>query len=137
MHFPVSLDNLYSEDEFYTLDELLHHVPDRRGRKLEPLNTLEAIPKSFSDKDAFKNSLSIRNRFRRPLVDMCYLNKPDGPFEGGLPIQDVIFSVFVYRPIALNAVDCSNAVSTFNIDADSSHFGILNKFYCKCSHGPW
>lgn len=106
-----SLDYLYIEDEFYTLDELLHHVPDRLGRKLERLNTLDAIPKSFNDKDAFKNSLSIRSRFRRPLVDMCYLNKPDGPLEGGLPIQDVIFTVFVYRPVALNLVDCSNAVS--------------------------
>ncbi|KAM7535544.1 hypothetical protein Aperf_G00000101484 [Anoplocephala perfoliata] len=121
-----SLDNLYSEDEFHTLDELLHHVPDRRGRKLEPLNTLEAIPKSFNDKDAFKNSLSIRNRFRRPLVDMCYLNKPDGPFEGGLPIQDVIFSVFVYRPIALNVVDCSNAPWTMVMEQRIEILGSQN-----------
>ncbi|VDO09037.1 unnamed protein product [Rodentolepis nana] len=104
-----SLDNLYTEDEFYTLDELLHHVPDRLGRKLDKLNTLDAIPKSFNDKDAFKNSLSIRNRLRRPLVDMCYLNKPDSSIEGGLPIQDVIFTIFVYRPVALATVDCSNA----------------------------
>ena len=105
-----SLDNLYVDDEFHTMDELLHVVPERASRQLKPLKTLEALPKDLSEKDIEKNSLGIRSRFRRPLVDMSYLNSPDGPLDCGLPIQDVVFTVFVYRPIALNTVDCSNAV---------------------------
>ncbi|KAL5970966.1 snRNA-activating protein complex subunit 3 [Taenia solium] len=103
------LGNLYLEDEFHTLDELLHVVPDRGSRHLEPLKTLEAIPKDLSEKDIEKNSLGIRRRFRRPLVDLGYLNSPDGIFDCGLPIQDVVLTVFVYRPIALAVADCSNA----------------------------
>lgn len=110
-YLSFSLDNLYVEGELHTMDELLHVVPDRTSRHLRPLKTLEALPKGLSEKDIEKNSLGIRSRFRRPLVDMSYLNSPDSPLDCGLPIQDVVFTVFIYRPVALNVVDCSNAVS--------------------------
>ncbi len=105
------LDNLYVEDEFRVLDEVLHVVPDRQAKNLPPLKTLEALPKGRGEKAVEKHALGIRNRFRRPLLDMGYINSPDGCFDNGLPIQDIVFTVFVYRPIAANEIDISNSVS--------------------------
>ncbi|VDD79424.1 unnamed protein product [Mesocestoides corti] len=103
------LENLYVDDEFHTLDELLHVVPDRTNQRLKSLKTLEALPKGRAEKDVEKHALGIRGRFRRPLIDMGYLNSPDGCFDCGFPIQDVVLTVFVYRPIAFKETDCSNA----------------------------
>lgn len=82
---------------------------------LKPLKTLNALPKCRAEKTLEKHTLGIRNRFRRPVVDMSYLNSPNEFFDSDLPLQDVIFTAFIYRPIPpLTDVDCSNNVCLYS-----------------------
>lgn len=102
-----SLENLYIEGEHRTLDEVLQVIPPRTQRSGR-LHTLEALPESPLDKVSGTHALSVRARLRRPQVDQSYLNSPDGFFDSGRPIQDAIFTVFIYRPLT-TTVDCSNS----------------------------
>lgn len=98
-----SLENLYFDGEYTTLEEILKIIPSRKDEK--QLKTLTHLLKETEGLNSRTSVLTAMQRNPRPLVDMSYRNSVDESPEATEVIQDVFVTVLVYRPFSLPNID--------------------------------
>ncbi|CAH8468065.1 unnamed protein product [Schistosoma guineensis] len=98
-----SLENLYVDREYTTLEEILKIIPSRKDEK--QLKTLTHLLKETEGLNSRTSVLTAMQRNPRPLVDMSYRNSVDESPEATEVIPDVFVTVLVYRPFSLPNID--------------------------------
>ncbi|CAH8472164.1 unnamed protein product [Schistosoma rodhaini] len=98
-----SLENLYFDGEYTTLEEILKIIPSRKNEK--QLKTLTHLLKETEGLNSRTSVLTATQRNPRPLVDTSYRNSVDESPEATEVIQDAFVSVLVYRPFCLPSID--------------------------------
>nr|CAX74665.1 snRNA-activating protein complex subunit 3 [Schistosoma japonicum]CAX74667.1 snRNA-activating protein complex subunit 3 [Schistosoma japonicum] len=99
-----SLENLYFDGEFATLEGILKIIPSRKGDERE-LKTLTHLLKETEGLSSRTSILTATQRIPRPFIDMSYRNSVEESTEATEVNQDIFVTVLVYRPFCLPNMD--------------------------------
>ncbi|CAH8477849.1 unnamed protein product [Heterobilharzia americana] len=99
-----SLDNLFFDGEYTTLEEILKIIPAKKKDEKQ-LKTLIHLQKETEGLNSRTSLLTATQRIPRPFVDMSYRNSIDESSEATEVNEDIFVTVLVYRPFCFSSMD--------------------------------